>query len=659
MFTYDMTLTSTHYDLTSYLQPNNGLITDYHDGKAIIYTTELTPERAELCILTNRNGEPDLLELMCNVCETETMPDWPVPDIFEGGFPKEITPGKAMTLINKGNEDGLIIDAPDTIVNCLHLTYLVCASPFFSTDQVEEKIYIRQTKSWCDKKMQDMSADRSLQEEADRIFAPGNPKQYAGIPVQYALYIKNKSCLSDTLEVLMSSLLSNNRLLGGRVAILTSALVSTMNGKVLDDLFEAYYGQTLVFDLREPEPTPNTFGGMQYYSMKALADAIEKYGNQVQCILVLDEKDSVPEYGKELMGKMSAVFPVVEISEGSAYEGTRLRKKQEQGRQIRNGFSVYAGIENNKCEENTGADPYMTLQHMHGLSRVKKMIDDILAYARNRQKRQANGLKNDGMSLHMCFTGAPGTAKTTVARLLAGILSQEGVLRTGKFVEVGRKDLIGEYVGWTAPKVKAAFDSAAGGCLFIDEAYSLVDGYSSGFADEAISCIVQEMENRRSDVMVIFAGYEQPMQDFLEKNEGLKSRISFYVPFDNYKPEELYQIMEIQAHDKGYILADDVKEAVMPIFTNACTRPDFGNGRFARTLVEHAALKQAVRLEEEERQIYEVEYAVNVLEKDPEDYNYDALKILTEDDYRELKGCDFEDIESPYHDDREKAVIGF
>ena len=97
----------------------------------------------------------------------------------------------------------------------------------------------------------------------------------------------------------------------------------------------------------------------------------------------------------------------------------------------------------------------------------------------------------------------------------------------------------------------------------------------------------------------------------------------------------------------------------MPIFTNACTRPDFGNGRFARTLVEHAALKQAVRLEEEERQIYEVEYAVNVLEKDPEDYNYDALKILTEDDYRELKGCDFEDIESPYHDDREKAVIGF
>ena len=107
---------------------------------------------------------------------------------------------------------------------------------------------------------------------------------------------------------------------------------------------------------------------------------------------------------------------------------------------------------------------------------------------------------------------------------------------------------------------------------------------------------------------LFFAGYEQPMQDFLEKNEGLKSRISFYVPFDNYKPEELYQIMEIQAHDKGYILADDVKEAVMPIFTNACTRPDFGNGRFARTLVEHAALEQAVRLEEEERQIYEVEY---------------------------------------------------
>ena len=186
-------------------------------------------------------------------------------------------------------------------------------------------------------------------------------------------------------------------------------------------------------------------------------------------------------------------------------EGTRLRKKQEQGQRIRNGFSVYAGIENNKCEENTGADPYMTLQHMFGLGRVKKMIDDIRAYARNRQKRQANGLKNDGMSLHMCFTGAPGTAKTTVAGLLAGILSLEGVLRTGKFVEVGRKDLIGEYVGWTAPKVKAAFDSGCyGGCLFIDEAYSLVDGYSSGFADEGYQLHSPGVENRRSDVMVIF-----------------------------------------------------------------------------------------------------------------------------------------------------------
>ncbi|MBP3199636.1 MAG: AAA family ATPase, partial [Butyrivibrio sp.] len=183
--------------------------------------------------------------------------------------------------------------------------------------------------------------------------------------------------------------------------------------------------------------------------------------------------------------------------------------------------------------------------------------------------------------------------------------------------ECGRADLVGNYVGWTAKVVKSKFREAKGGILFIDEAYALVDD-SNSFGDEAINTIVQEMENHRDDVIVIFAGYPVKMKAFLDKNEGLRSRIAFHIDFPDYKAEELAQILDLMAGKKGYILADEAEAKCMEIFRSASQKPEFGNGRFVRTLLEQAEMAQAGRIM--------ADYSGKSIDRD-------ALKVLKAEDF--------------------------
>ena len=259
---------------------------------------------------------------------------------------------------------------------------------------------------------------------------------------------------------------------------------------------------------------------------------------------------------------------------------------------------------------------------MVGLNDVKAVIDNIIA-AYKMQKIRNGYLKSDAVSSrHMIFTGNPGSAKTTVARLVAEILKNEGILETGEFVECGRADLIRKYVGWTAPAVKAKFRQAQGGVLFIDEAYSLVDDTAS-FADEAINTIVQEMENHRDDVIVIFAGYPDKMKTFVEKNEGLKSRIAFHIDFTDYNAEELLDIMKLMMKESEYTMTPDAEKAVMKIFETAQHTGNFGNGRFARNVLEQAEMRQATRLMKSGFDNADDKETLFRLEKD--DFNLPAL----------------------------------
>ena len=206
------------------------------------------------------------------------------------------------------------------------------------------------------------------------------------------------------------------------------------------------------------------------------------------------------------------------------------------------------------------------------------------------------GIRKDNVSLHMVFAGNPGTAKTTVARLFAEILKDEKVLSSGKFVEVGRADLIGKVVGSTAPLVKKRFREAQGGVLFIDEAYSLCDGHEGSFGDEAINTIVQEMENHRDNVIVIFAGYPNQMKKFLDRNPGLLSRIAFQVEFEDYTVDELCEITKLMLSRKEMTITDAAMNKLRTHFEGVMGSNDYGNGRFVRKMLEEAEMNLAERV---------------------------------------------------------------
>ena len=196
----------------------------------------------------------------------------------------------------------------------------------------------------------------------------------------------------------------------------------------------------------------------------------------------------------------------------------------------------------------------------------------------------------------MVFTGNPGTAKTTVARLFAEIMKDEKVLSTGKFVEVGRADLVGDHVGATAKLVKCKFKEAQGGILFVDEAYSLCNSYEHGFGDEAINTLVQEMENHRDDVIVIFAGYPEPMNEFLDRNPGMLSRIAFRIEFEDYTLEELCEITMLMLSQKQMSITKEAMENLKDTYEIAMKNDDYGNGRFVRKMLEEAEMNLAERI---------------------------------------------------------------
>lgn len=239
---------------------------------------------------------------------------------------------------------------------------------------------------------------------------------------------------------------------------------------------------------------------------------------------------------------------------------------------------------------------YNELCDMIGLSKAKEVMKQALDFYKAQKLFSKEGLNQSRPAMHMVFTGNPGTAKTSVARLFARIMKENNLLTNGDLIEVGRADLVGQYVGSTAPKVKNCFRRAKGGVLFIDEAYSLVDDRDGLYGDEAINTIVQEMENARNETIVIFAGYPNKMEQFLNKNPGLRSRIAFHIPFDDYNAEELYSITELIAKCSNLTLDSDVRNKLIPIFEDALMQDDFGNGRFVRNLMEKARMKQASRL---------------------------------------------------------------
>lgn len=265
-------------------------------------------------------------------------------------------------------------------------------------------------------------------------------------------------------------------------------------------------------------------------------------------------------------------------------------------------------------------DPYQELDELIGLGAVKEEVRSLANFVRLQKQRQDKGLKTPKLSYHLVFTGSPGTGKTTVARIVARIYKDLGILKKGHTVETDRSGLVANYVGQTATKTNAVVDSALNGVLFIDEAYALVpENASQDYGQEAISTLLKRMEDDRDKLVVIIAGYTNEMKRFIDSNPGLQSRFNRYINFPDYTADELVDIFKMYVKRNQYTIAEDAEELLVEKLNYAVEHKDrnFGNARFVRNVFEKSIQAQANRLSGRtgltERQLTEI--TIDDLEK--------------------------------------------
>ncbi len=248
-------------------------------------------------------------------------------------------------------------------------------------------------------------------------------------------------------------------------------------------------------------------------------------------------------------------------------------------------------------------DPYQELNELIGLGNVKEEVRTLANFVKIQKQREAQGLRTPKMSYHLVFTGSPGTGKTTVARIVARIYKDLGVLKKGHTVETDRSGLVAEYMGQTAIKTNAIIDSALNGVLFIDEAYSLVpeDGNGRDYGQEAISTLLKRMEDDRDKLVVIIAGYTNEMKRFIDSNPGLQSRFNRYISFPDYTAKELTDIFKMYAQKNQYVLTPKAERLLQQRLDSVVHHKDrnFGNARYVRNIFEKCIQHQANRLSKE------------------------------------------------------------
>lgn len=349
----------------------------------------------------------------------------------------------------------------------------------------------------------------------------------------------------------------------------------------------------LFIALHENDPTDKSAMAYTVY-IQTLSDYLKDFG--VLCpssakLFRIDELEEMENAGKQGGGPEESAMPL-----GHAWQ----QEKDVPNAEEESCVSEETVTEGGKAEEETTLEEKLEEFHdMIGLAGVKREVDALINLLRIQKLRALNGLKNTETSKHMVFSGNPGTGKTTVARILAGIYKDLGVLEKGTLVEVDRSGLVKGYVGQTAIQVKKVVEQARGGILFIDEAYTLTVGKGeSDYGQEAVDTLLKAMEDYREDLIVIVAGYPDLMEQFLESNPGLKSRFNKFINFEDYSAAEQFAILQAMCAKQEYVMSEDAQVYMQTYLTERMKLPltDFANARDVRNMLENAILKQATRV---------------------------------------------------------------
>lgn len=489
----------------------------------------------------------------------------------------------------------------------------------------------------CNKKTVYEEAGRFLAKdtlipELNRIYAGRGKQNVIGHPVHYMIETDDHETRKGICRVLLQALYAKKRLHSKRYCFLNFRPGESFSSVVYNCLYNSAIGGAIIVRYMANDDTEDDYASSGRDTIEALCEVMKKYRNQVLTVFCLprectSSKDifyenlgntSIIELKEDFVSGERAKEFLEALAKDSEIDTDQMlfeKLEDEKGYLAPDLHNIFDDWYNNKLKtavypqykdvvtvnrEVIKAAPkgsaYDELNQMIGLDDAKKVINQALNYCKAQKLFADRGMKRDHPTMHMIFTGNPGTAKTTVARLFAKIMKENNLLSKGNLIEVGRGDLVGKYVGWTAPMIQKKFKEAQGSVLFIDEAYSLVDDRNGSFGDEAISTIVQEMENHRDNVVVIFAGYPDKMECFLQKNPGLRSRIAYHVPFSDYDTESLCEIAKLIAKQKGLVITEEAYKKLSVMFDAARTENDFGNGRYVRNAIEKARMAQATRL---------------------------------------------------------------
>ena len=583
--------------------------------KGLAFVSGINPIVISACILNDKSEVKDLVKTLLKKMEIE----------FTALIVKEVSMSIFFSDLTSADRGGRIEDDWSFSAS-LGLDDFFDQGHNYSDRIVEEK----KTVSDLKKDAADNSLGLQYTSELNRILKGKTQKKFIGHPAHYIIVSKNGDHRRMMSRDLISALYKKGRLLSKRYTIV-DVCDRDSNSSFLEKIYKVNEGATVMLKVNAED----TDGGEIKRRGLDIDDICKIAKENCSKVLTIFSVDSGSQKLKDKIMNALLGVTLVDISE-DVYHGktavkliTNLAKRdgvtvsEDVIEKIQNSdrayefddilmiynkwrheylgtevFPEYKKFVTHEVENDveTKSDAYRELQEMIGLESAKQIIDDAINYFKLQKEYRLRGIEFKRPAMHMVFTGNPGTAKTSVARLVARILKDNGILSVGNLIEVGRADIVGQFVGQTAPLIKQTFVKARGSVLFIDEAYSLVDDRKGLYGDEAINTIVQEMENRRDETIVIFAGYKKEMQEFLERNPGLNSRIAFHVPFDDYSSEELLKISKLIAKKTGFSIDEKADKKLLGIFDTAKNSESFGNGRFVRNLIEKAKMKQAARL---------------------------------------------------------------